>query len=205
VGIIIKVQKITITLEEVEKDFEKIPGNIKKLFIERKHDLYLVECEKHIKSNPESKSIYIFKGIILEEKERYKEALKCLNIALENYPDFYILYKNKGHCYIYLKRYALARDSYREFLSFNNKDAEAWCYMSLCFYLLGKKDVALGLLDHALGETENKSIVSLLKGMLYENEEMDDDALISYVESQMLSKNDEGKKLAGEKIFNMFN
>ena len=60
-------------------------------------------------------------------------------------------------------------------------------------------------MDYALGEVENKSLLLLLKGILYEREDMDNDALLSYVQSQIESKNQEQKETAGKYIFNMFN
>jgi len=193
------------TLNELEKDFEQLSEKIKKFFKDRDNDSFLKESEKFIVSNPDNKSIHVYRGIILEEKEQYEEAVKSFEIVTENCPDFYHIFKMKGYCYLQLKCYALARDAYKESLRYNDKDAEAWCYTALCFYFEDKKAVAIGLLDHAMGLVENKSLVSLLKGMLYEKEDMDEDALISYVESQIFSRDEEEKQVAGERAFKMFN
>jgi tetratricopeptide (TPR) repeat protein len=189
------------TIQELEKDFEGLTEEIKELFRDRNRDKFLQECELFIESHPYNKSIYVYKGIILEEKGLYEEAIEIFDIVINSCPDFYYVYKFKANCYIQLRSYILARESYKEFLRYNSDNAEAWCFMCLCFYLEGKKEVALGLLDHALGEVTNKSLVSLLKGMLYENEDMDEDALINYVQSQISSKDNEERQIAGSRIF----
>lgn len=189
------------TIPEIEKDFEVLTENIKNLFRDRNHEQFLLESDLFIISNPNNKAIYVYRGIILEEKGLYEEAIENFDVVLSVCPDFYHLYRYKAHCYLSLKSYILARDSYKEFLKYKQDDTEAWCMMCLCFYLDGKKDVALGLLDHALGQVSDPSLVSLLKGMLFENEDMEDDALINYVQSQILSNNDESRNISSKYIY----
>lgn len=189
-------------LKKLEEDWNAIPQNITKAFKDHDYDLFLEEYKNF---KPKDNSIYFFKGVVLKEKGQYREALNYLNKFIEDYPHFYFVYKHKGECYIYLEEYELAREAYKEAASYDSKDAEIWCFTAICFYLEDKKDVAIALLDYALNEVKNKSLVSLLKGMMYEKDGIDDEALMNYVASQFNSTKDEERDTAGEKIFGVIN
>lgn len=66
----------------------------------------------------------------------------------------------------------------------------------------GKEAVAIGLLEHAYNEVDDKSQVSLAKGILEEKSGNNDDVLISYMQSQMLEKSD--KSVTAERIYSLF-
>lgn len=192
------------SLKKLEKDLDLVPKNLAEAFSKRKLEIFEKEFIKCKKLNPENKSVYMYKGIILEEQKQYEEAIKCFEIFFEQYPDFFPALKFKGSCYLSLEKYESARELCKEYLRFQIDDVEAWCYVIVSFYMEGKREVAMGLLDYALLEVTNTSGLSLLKGMLYEKQDMKSDALMSYINSQILSKNDEDKGVAGEKIFNLF-
>lgn len=189
------------TLLELEKHFEDIPQQTRDFFTNKEDELCLTLCEQFIKQYPNNQSILIYKGICLQRQELFREAIKCFNTVIRLYPDFYIVLRFKAECYFKLKEYPLARNVYKEVLRYSTDNAEDWCYSAICFFLEDRKSFAIALLDYAQTVVSDKSTIPLIKGIMYEHEGQIDDALVSYMESQILSSKD--KKVAGEKIYNL--
>ncbi len=192
------------SLSDFKKDAKKVPKSLIKLYGNKDFDVFLEKADEFMKIHPDNLMIYLYKGLIFEEKGQFEKAINYFDVVLEVVP-FPSFYKNKGHCHIKIGEYLKAREAYLEFLRYKESDAGSWGFVAISFYLEDKKDVALGLLDHALGLVEDKTIIFLLKSMILEREELEDDALINLIQSQISAKNEEQKQVSGEYISKFFN
>ncbi len=187
-------EKLDSVADEVISDFKA-----------EKFDECLDACKKILLLNPTNKIALIYGGIISQKRDRDREALKYFDTVLESMPNFRHVWEYKGHSLLKIKEYDQAKESFMRSLDLNKNNAASWCFLALSVYLKGSeeaKEAAYYALDKAQEMVDEKGTLVLAKGILEEYDGRPDDALVSYMQSQILAS-DEEKSVTAERIYNM--
>lgn len=186
---------------------DSVPDHVLAAFKEGRFDECLNECEKILSQNPTNKIALIYSGIINQERNEDEKALAFFDAVTEAMPNFRYVWQYKGISLLKIKEYDLARNAFMSAIDLYKADASNWCFLAISAYLKGtddSKEAAFYVLDHCIDMVENKSMIPLAKGILEQDDGRDHDALISYMQSQILAAEDE-KDVSAEKIGKLFN
>ncbi len=138
-----------------DKILEKNPKNIRALQ-EKSYALSILgngsnalgEIEK-AESIESDKTILNDRALILGKLERFEDAIKSLDKALEEDPNYIEAILNKGVMFVNLREYNEAVSCYNKVLSLQPKNAAAMYNISLVHARQGKSSEALGALEEA--------------------------------------------------------
>ena len=86
-------------------------------------------------------------GWILNEKEKYEEALKYLQRAVEIYPEFTAAWIDLGWANLQLKNYKVAENNLQKALKFDKSSDLAVYYLGQLFLEINKKEKAKKMLE----------------------------------------------------------
>ena len=89
-------------------------------------------------------------AIALGYLQRYSEAIKSYDRALEIKPDNHQAWHNRGIALYYLQRYSEAIKFYDKALEINPDYHQAWYNKACCYALQGKIELAIKNLDRAI-------------------------------------------------------
>ncbi len=186
---------------------DSVPDHVLSAFKEERFDECLSECEKILSQNPTNKISLIYCGIIHQERNEDEKALEYFNAVTEAMPNFRYVWQYKGISHLKRRECDEAREAFMSALDLYKGDSANWCFLALSAYLKGTdegKEAAFYVLDHCLDMVDNKSMIPLAKGILEQDDGRDQDALISFMQSQILAPENE-KEVSAEKIGKLFN
>lgn len=185
-----------------DEKLDSVPDEIIDAFKAEKFDECLSACEKILSQNPTNKIALIYCGIINQERNEDEKALEYFNAVTEAMPNFRYVWQYKGISLLKIKEYDQAKEAFMSAIDLYKADASNWCFLAISAYLKGtddSKEAAFYVLDHCIDMVENKSMIPLAKGILEQDDGRDQDALISYLQSQILAAENE-KDVSAEKI-----
>lgn len=185
-----------------DEKLDSVPDEVIEAFKTEKFDECLSACEKILSQNPTNKMALIYCGIINQERDEDEKALQYFDAVTEAMPKFRHIWQYKGISLLKTKQYDEARSAFMSAIDLYKGDAANWCFLAISAYLKGtddSKEAAFYVLDHCIDMVENKSMIPLAKGILEQDDGRDQDALISYMQSQILAAEDE-KDVSAEKI-----
>lgn len=188
-----------------DEKLDSVPDEVIADFKEEKFDECFAACEKILTQNPTNKIALIYSGIISQKRDQDDLAVKYFDLVTEAMPNFPHIWEYKGHSLLKIKEYDLAKEAFMRSLDLNKSNAASWCFLALSVYLKGgeeSKEAAYYVLDHVQDMVKDKSALSLAKGILEEYDGRPDDALVSYMQSQILASAEE-KSVTAERIYNM--
>lgn len=190
-----------------DEQLDSVPDEVIADFKVEKFDECFDACAKILSQNPTNKIALIYSGIISQKRDQDELAVKYFNLVTEAMPNFPHIWEYKGHSLLKIKEYDLAKEAFMRSLDLNKGNAAAWCFLALSVYLKGgeeSKEAAYYVLGHVHDMVKDKSALSLAKGILEEYDGRPDDALVSYMQSQILASAEE-KSVTAERIYNMLN
>ncbi len=188
-----------------DEKLDSVPDEVIADFRVERFDECLSACEKILSQNPTNKIALIYTGIISQKRDEDEKALKYFDIVTEAMPNFPHIWEYKGHSLLKIKEYDRAKEAFMRSLDLNKKNASSWCFLALSVYLKGSdeaKEAAYYVLDRAHEIVDQKGTLSLAKGILEEYDGRPDDALVSYMQSQILAPGEE-KSVTAERIYKM--
>lgn len=122
--------------------------------------------KKSIEIESENSEYYLTKSKILENRERYEEALASINKAIEIDPVNPDNYLTKSILLYYLRRYNDALLSNEEASKINSKDYFFYSHTGLTLSLIGDYPAAIKSCDRAIQLGGNKPILLVNKGIV---------------------------------------
>lgn len=186
---------MTVTKEDVAASIAKIgylPPDVIELYVERKTKWKecLAASEEIIAREPEHCAALIYIGNIYQERGQPIKALRYFDRVTAITPLFYPAWQGKGMCELRLKRLRAAQFSFGRLMETAPNHPFPFCGIALVFFLKGSKDLAVTFLDDivARGKVENPEILIHLRAMFEERMGLTEEALMHYIESQMMSK-----------------
>ena len=185
-----------------DEKLDAVPDEVIAAFKAEKFDECLSACEKILSQNPTNKIALIYCGIINQERNEDEKALAYFNAVTEAMPNFRYAWQYKGISHLKRKECDEAKEAFMSALDLYKGDAANWCFLARSAYMKGTEDgkaAAFYVLDHCLDMVDNKSMIPLAKGILEQDDGRDQDALISYMQSQILAPENE-KDVSAEKI-----
>jgi predicted Zn-dependent protease len=188
-----------------DEKLDSVPDEVINDFKVEKFDECLNACEKILSQNPTNKIALIYSGIISQKRDEDEKALKYFDEVLSLMPNFRYVWEYKGHSLLKIKEYDQAKQAFMRSLDLYKNNAAGWCFLALSVYLKGNEDskeAAYYVLDSVHDMVDDKSALSLAKGILEEYDGRPDDALISYMQSQILAPGEE-KEVTAERMYNL--
>jgi predicted Zn-dependent protease len=188
-----------------DEKLDSVPDEVINDFKAEKFDECFNACGKILSQNPTNKIALIYCGIISQKKDEDEIALKYFDEVLSLMPNFRYVWEYKGHSLLKIKEYDQAKQSFMRSLDLYKNNAAGWCFLALSVYLKGNEDskeAAYYVLDSVHDMVDDKSALSLAKGILEEYDGRPDDALISYMQSQILAPGEE-KEVTAERMYNL--
>lgn len=188
-----------------DEKLDSVPGEVINDFKVEKFDECFSACEKILSQNPTNKIALIYSGIISQKRDEDDIALKYFDEVLTLMPNFRYVWEYKGHSLLKIKEYDQAKQAFMRSLDLYKNNAAGWCFLALSIYLKGNEDskeAAYYVLDSVHDMVDDKSALSLAKGILEEYDGRPDDALISYMQSQILAPGEE-KGVTAERMYNL--
>lgn len=185
-----------------DEKLDSVPDEVIADFKASRFDQCLSACEKILSQNPTNKIALIYSGIINQERNEDEKAVQYFHAVTEAMPNFRYVWQYKGISQLKLKEYDPAKESFMAAIDLYKSDATNWCFLALSVYMKGTEDgkaAAFYVLDNCYDMVEQKSMIPLAKGILEEHDGRDQDALISYMQSQILAPEDE-KDVTAEKM-----
>lgn len=188
-----------------DEKLDSVPDEVINDFKVEKFDECFSACEKILSQNPTNKIALIYSGIISQKRDEDERALRYFDEVLSLMPNFRYVWEYRGHSLLKLKEYDQAKQSFMRSLDLYRNNAGGWCFLALSVYLKGNEDskeAAYYVLDSVHDMVDDKSVLSLAKGILEEYDGRPDDALISYMQSQILAPGEE-KDVSAERMYNL--
>jgi tetratricopeptide (TPR) repeat protein len=109
---------------------------------------------------------WLLHGKELGESGHFREALACLNRALEVSPDSHQALRERGHLYTRMGRYEEAAGDFQQALAVDQSAAYDWHSLAWALYKLGNYEPALRAIDRALRLASGPEIVGT-KGQIF--------------------------------------
>ena len=106
------------------------------------------------------------KGVALQEKEKYAEALDCFQKAIDIKPDFSPAWVYKGISLEQLQRYGEAIASYNQAIQINPNVADLWYNKGATFCQLRQYDNALACIDKVLEIDPNHALAQTTRSLI---------------------------------------
>lgn len=185
-----------------DEKLDSVPDEVVADFKAERFDECLSACEKILSQNPTNKIALLYSGIINQERNEDEKALAFFNAVTEAMPKFRFAWQYKGMSLLKTKQYDDAKEAFMAAIDLYRPDAANWCFLALSVYMKGTEDgkaAAFYVLDNCYDMVEQKSMIPLAKGILEEHDGRDFDALISFMQSQILAPESE-KDVSAEKI-----
>ena len=111
----------SIQLKQLGQDFESLPAEAVFQFKERRYDEFLISSERILHINPNNLAALLYKGIAMQEREEYQEAIACFQKVNEQCPFFPHSWFCKGECLLRTGEYDETLNAFKEFTSLNPK------------------------------------------------------------------------------------
>lgn len=180
-------------LTKLEADFESLPKGTREIFAAKKYKKCMTVLNKVLDENPYNISALLYKAIILKDWEKYEESNDCLDLFLNQFQYMPQVYEYQIENYLKLGKYEETMHACRECLALHSDNSYVWGLLSISCFLEDKKWLAYAFLEEAEKYvTEKKERLYLVKALLEKKEGRKEDALISFMQSQKLSKDDDG-------------
>jgi tetratricopeptide (TPR) repeat protein len=184
-----------VTEEDMQANVAKIghlPEDVIQLYVDRKTRWKecIAACEEILAQEPEHCAALIYLGNIYMERKQPIKALRYFTRVTEIAPLLHPGWQGKGMCEIHLRRLRAAQFSFGRFMETAPRQPFPVCCIALVFYLKGSKDLAIKFLDDivATGNVDNPEVLIHIRAILEEKMGLADEALLHYIESQMMSK-----------------
>jgi tetratricopeptide (TPR) repeat protein len=103
----------------------------------------LKEAKKNLDADPHNPELIAWYGRRLAYLWRYHEAIVVYTKGIEEYPDYAMLYRHRGHRYISIRDFDKAIADLEKAAELNNKNFDIWYHLGLAFYLKGNFEKAL--------------------------------------------------------------
>jgi len=100
--------------------------------------------------NPEDAYIWLFKGSSLNDLEKYEEAIKAYDEAIQINPEYDDAWFCKGIALNSLEKYVDAVEAYEKALEINPVDADAWLFKGSALSDIEKYEEAIKAYDEAI-------------------------------------------------------
>ena len=123
--------------------------------------------KKSLEIESENSDYYLLKSKILNNLERYEEALASINKASEIDPVNLEYYSIKSNLLYYLKRYNDALINDEQAIKINSKHYLGYGYKGLSLSLIGDYPAAINSCDRAIQLEGNKPILLVNKGIVF--------------------------------------
>jgi tetratricopeptide (TPR) repeat protein len=176
---------------KLEADFESIPQGTIKLFKTKKYKKCLTSLDKVLDKNPYNIGALLYKSIILKNFERYEDSNNCLDLFLNQFQYLPEAHAYQAENYLNLRRYDDSLEACKKYLFIDKDNTYIWGIISMCFFLKRKKKLAYAFLQEAENHVKQKETLYFIKGLLEKSEGKKDDALLSFIQSQKMRKNDD--------------
>jgi tetratricopeptide (TPR) repeat protein len=120
-------------------------------------------------------------------------------------PEFPHIWEYKGHSHLNIGEYDRAKEAFIQALHYKAHSTSNWCFLALSIYMkgdIGDKETAYYVLESAHDMADNVATLALARGIMEEYDGQSTDALISYMQSQILASGDD-KHFAAQRAYRL--
>lgn len=176
-----------------------MPHSVVSLFVNRATDprACIAACDAILTEQPNCCMAYLYKGIVAEEAHDYAEALKNFTKVTEFVPLMWFGWQSRGRMELWHHDTIAARRSFTYAQRFGRTDGYTACLFAVTFYLEGNVAQTFEIVDTLIRDNvvDDPEYLVWFKGHIHEREGNTEEALLNYIEYQlMLNGNDDGKK-----------
>lgn len=182
-----------------------VPPDVILNFKNKEYAICKQKCENIMISEPKNCIALIYLGHIAESEKDYETSIKYYKKVTEIEPRFPFIWSRIGEIFKEQEKFSEAFDAFVEEIAIYNKKAAPWCMASMCASKIGRYDLAVGILRLAQEKVEKdgQSIISYSLGIMEEVAGNNDEALVSYIQGQLSSKDDDIKNRSAKQIYNL--
>ena len=118
----------------------------------------------------QSTNIWFHKGSELISSEKYNEAIKAYDKAIEINPHDSLAWYNKGLALDKLNKHEEAMKAYDKAIEIDPRDSTAWYNKGTILGKLGKDDITIEPFDKSIESNPQNQQIGTKKGLLYLNQ-----------------------------------
>ncbi len=200
-------QRLEISDEAVAHDLallKQVPPDLVTLYKNQKDDgaEVIQACLLLLKKEPTQATALMFLAQIYMQRQDYVRCLRYARKLTTLTPCFYVGWQLRGMCELRLHKVPQGRNSFLALARLKPTDCFAYACVAISFYIQGKSTMALMLLNLFIDEQpiEDKQFLVWLKAYITEKQGNIDDALIHYIESQLMTPSEKRDWEVGHKI-----
>ena len=127
----------------------------------------LDEAAKEARENPDDPEKIVWHGRRLAYLWRYHEAIDVYSKGLENFPEYAMLYRHRGHRYISIRQFGHAVDDLFIASQLVDDDFDIWYHLGLAYYLKGDFTAAEQAYFKCLGTVSDEDSLVAISHWLY--------------------------------------
>ncbi len=127
----------------------------------------LKEAMKQVKADPKNPENIILHGRRLAYLWKYHEAIEVFSKGIEDYPDYAMLYRHRGHRYISVRKFDKAVSDLTRASKLNDHDFDIWYHLGLAHYLRGEFMEALSAYKNCMKAAEDADSKIAISNWLY--------------------------------------
>jgi tetratricopeptide (TPR) repeat protein len=166
-----------------------LPEETEAAFIARGTDPGAAEraIDELLSREPTHVLAHLCKGVILSERQEYREALPYARYVTEETPMIYKAWHVRGLGELLMGSPAEARNSFMHYVSFETADPTGYCYIALTYAREENAELALRFLDQIseTGVVKDLSALTYTRALIEEEAGDLRSALMHFIEIQM--------------------
>jgi len=189
----------------VLKALGELPEDLVENFKNKEYDICKEKCGVILASDPNHGFAIFYIGRIAELEEDFETALIHYKRITEIEPRSFFVWRLMGEIYTRLEKHVEAYEAFTELISLIPHQASSWCMASISAQEMGDHKLAVGILKMAQGKVdkEEQSIISVALGALHEIAGNKDEALVNYLNAQMVATDEENRLISAEHIYSL--
>jgi len=190
---------------DVLKALGELPEDLVENFKNKEYDICKEKRGVILASDPNHGFAIFYIGRIAELEDDFETALMHYKRITEIEPRSFFVWSLMGEIYTKLGNHKEAYEAFAELIGLIPQKATPWCMASISAKEMGDHELAVGILKMAQEKVEKdgQSIISVALGTLYEIAGNKDEALVHYLNGQMVATDEENRLISAEHIYSL--
>lgn len=172
------------SLNPDDHEFDK---GLTELYSAKKYDECLEACKVKLDENPLNLQALLYMADINLRNRELEDCIHycdTINRAVDE--RIFYVWNWRGQALCLQKKYNESQDSFEQAIKYNPADRDSWSYLALTFFMQGKTDVSLTLLDKVEEKVEElKGQFTMVRGFIERADGNTNEALMQFIQGGM--------------------
>ena len=170
----------------INLDDHKFDNKLVKLYTAKHYDECIKDCKETLSDNPLHLQALLYMASISLEKDDLEDCVHYCDTIIQGIGDqFFYVWSWRGQALCTLKRYKESEDGFEQAIMYDPENTETWSHLAMTFYIQGKKDIAMVLLEKVEEKLECYGKFAMVKGFIERHDGNTDEALMHFLQGGM--------------------